>query len=381
MQNKSYIFACCLALFAIGLVPSAVAMEPPKKASKKVKILESLDIHGNGKFTLVPLPYPHYKRKPEDHLQLIHQGCYKVYDITQAQNEVAVIGYLAPCVGIAVTDGKKLIVFHKFYHNSLSSMEELIREHLDTKNPSKLFAHIFTTRDDIDWEINARTFSHGDQNQADYVNGIKIHLCEALKFTPSNISSKIFNTLNKKKTKLFFSKQNIPIYGRYDFAALCVAVRLDELFQKNAFGHDEIKFASIDPFTEDVFNFSGTKIVTEIFGIREIIEYDKIPVTHESKAKNSYGYLQQRRLCAAQLEQEEKDLYMKHWGKTVSHASTELIHSAIDGEIFGQEITLKQLHDRLSEGNVDFFLTNLQKEKMDNVPRYYYNKVKFFPLP
>ena len=79
----------------------------------------NLDLQGTGSFTKINLPFEYYQRQPNDKFTLIHQGGYKIYDIEKSQNEVVVLGYFRPCIGIVVTDGKKLIAFHKHSTNAL----------------------------------------------------------------------------------------------------------------------------------------------------------------------------------------------------------------------------------------------------------------------
>lgn len=322
------------------------------------------------------MPYPYFKKKPTDHLQLIHQGGYKVYEIAQAQNEVAVIGYLRPCVGIAVTDGIKLIVFHKFSQNSMNSMESIIRKHLNVRDPSKLFAHIYTTRDDEDWERRDRTNSHGGNDQRKYITEIKNYLCSKLNFIRTHVPARFFNILDSKNRRLFIV-EDYGINGRYDYAALCVAVRLDELFQKNALGFDEIKFTSIDPYTEDVFNFSGKIVGIEGYGINDLILYDKIPATYKlDRAKNPHGYVLQRDFCVKYQQSEEDELYKKQFGRTVEQSAVEDLFWALEGRISREEL-LKQQGSHFRIKNT----TEEERSRLTYIRMRNYDSRNFFPLP
>ena len=76
-------------------------------ASVALGVTVKLDLYGDGNLHEVDLPFEYYKRQQGDKFTLISQGGYRVYDLAKDKNEVAVIGQLNPCIGIAVTDGKK----------------------------------------------------------------------------------------------------------------------------------------------------------------------------------------------------------------------------------------------------------------------------------
>ena len=164
----------------------------PAIASQKA----SLDLEGDGKATTVNLPFKYFNSNHADHFTLIHQGGYKSYDCQKDLKEVAVIGTLRPCIGIAVTDGKNLVTFHKHSTNSFASMKTIIAENLDTSDPTNLYARIYTTRDDIEWQAHQRTLMHGGKSHLEEVKAIKDFLNREMGIPREKIPASLCNLRN-----------------------------------------------------------------------------------------------------------------------------------------------------------------------------------------
>ncbi|MGL4371332.1 MAG: hypothetical protein ACRCTK_01575 [Alphaproteobacteria bacterium] len=218
-------------------------------------VTSELDLEGDGTFREVNLPFNYLTRQEGENLTLIHQGGYKVYDIQQSQREIAVIGPLNPCIGIAVTDGVKLVTFHKHSTNSLESMKEILKTNLDSKKKNDWVARIFTTQDDLEWIQNKRRTMHAGRTHAGAVK----HIGETLENMGVK-KKKIQDTLYKLRPDAS-SPLRYPDFqlGRYELAEVCVAVKLSDLFQTTG----KLKFFSIDPFAEDIFDYKGTCITQE----------------------------------------------------------------------------------------------------------------------
>ena len=311
----------CFVLLAVQVSLSAFSMETDGSA---------LDLQGNGHITRVKLPFKYYEQQNNDQLTLIHQGGYKVYNIANQQNDVAVIGPLRPCIGIAVTDGITLLTFHKHSTNSLESMEKIIRENLNIENVNSFRARIYTTRDDLEWTQERRKM-HGGKTHLESVKHIKDFL-DSMGIIRANIPADILalrkNVGGKIVGQVIHADHSL---GRYDLSETCVSVRLNDVFDENG----QIKFSSIDPYTEDVFGYKGKTItVTEYLGPQGIanikqahpnidldnqplINYDDIPTMYfQQSGGQKDGYTMQRGICERRMNQEEKELYFNNYGMT-----------------------------------------------------------------
>ncbi|MGL4426574.1 MAG: hypothetical protein ACRCUQ_02305 [Alphaproteobacteria bacterium] len=278
-----------------------------------------LDLKENGVLTTVDLPFNYLKRQEGENLTLIHQGSYKVYPIQESQQEIAVIGPLNPCIGIAVTDGVKLVTFHKHSTNSLESMKEILKANLDSKKKNDWVARIFTTQDDLEWTQNKRGLMHAGRTHAGAVK----HIGETLENMGVK-KKKIQDTLYKLRPDAS-SPLHYPDFqlGRYDIAEACVAVKLSDLVETT--GH--LKFFSMDPFAEDIFDYKGTCITQEeMFRAPTSLErqqtpaadfkilYDDIPSLALKREGRLDGYRYQDGVNQRRMDQEEKELYLRHFG-------------------------------------------------------------------
>ena len=285
------------------------------------------DLQGDGQLSQVKFPFNYYERQEGDRLTLIHQGGYKVYDIGTNANDVAVIGPLKPCIGIAVTDSEKLITFHKHSSSSLSSMEKVIRENLNLSIQENLYARIYTAKDDVKWKEENRQAMHGGKTHLEEVKAMKDFLNQKIGIIRDHIPADLKN-LRDKSGKTIHADHSL---GKYEIAELCVAVRLNEVFELSG-RKKQIKFSSIDPYTEDVFGYKGTQVtVAEYVGpnlvqlqqahpsidfTKQFVSYDKIPELYfQQSGGQKDGYQMQRGVCQNRLEWEENQLYLKHFGK------------------------------------------------------------------
>ncbi len=305
-------------LFFVGLLSVNILSITNSTATNKV----SLDLEGDGRFTQVTLPFNYYKKQDNDRLTLIHQGGYKVYNIANSENGVAVIGTLRPCIGIVVTDGVNLITFHKHSTNSLDSMEEVIKTNLNTVNIENLHARIYTTRDDLEWTKNKRQQMHGKKTHLEEVKEIKDFLNEKFCIIREQIPANLKNLRNTKTQKLIYNDNYL---GMYDLSEICIAIRLNNIFELSSDNKQQIKFSSIDPFTEDVFGYKGTKITeAELVSAPSqsqhkntdpadrVVPYDQIPQIYLAQTGKIDGYKMQRGICERRLQQEEQELYFNN---------------------------------------------------------------------
>lgn len=307
------------------LLATQIILSAPLMATHKV----SLDLEGDGRRASVNLPFNYYQRQDGDRLTLIHQGGYKVFDIQDNQNDVAVIGTLRPCIGIAVSDGVKLIAFHKHCTSSLESIGAVIRENLDSSDKTNLYARIYTTRDDIEWVQNNRQQMHGGKTHLEEVKSIKDFLNQEIGIIREQIPAELKNLRNNNR-KLIHAELAL---GRYELAEFCVAVRLNDVFETIK-DQKRIKFAAIDPHTEDVFGYKGTQITeaeyagpnlldmqTAYPGVdftKRFMSYDQIPQQWEQQSGEKDGYRLQRGISERRLQREEGELYLNYFGKPTS---------------------------------------------------------------
>jgi hypothetical protein len=316
LKFKDLFIISLLSISVLG-TSSSMAMEIP-----------SFDLEGDGRFKPVIFPFNYYKKEENDRFTLIHQGGYKVYDLKENANDVAVIGTLRPCIGIAVTDCKNLVTFHKHSTNSLESMKNVMMENLDMEDRDNLYARIYTTGDDFEWNQTHRQLAHGGHSHIEEVKRIKESL-ENIGIIREQIPANL-KPLRNNKTKKLINEEGA--LGRYELAELCVALRLNGLFTLEDGGKKQIKFSSIDPFTEDVFGYQGTQVTEaeqlgpnlsqyqEIYpGLdfsKRLVSYDLIPQEYMQTTGMKDGYRQQRGICERRLSREEESLYLTYFGKT-----------------------------------------------------------------
>ncbi len=281
-----------------------------------------LDLKENGTLTTVDLPFNYLKRQEGENLTLIHQGGYKVYDIQQSQQEVAVIGPLRPCIGIAVTDGVNLVTFHKHATNSLDSMKAILKANLDSKKKNDWVARIFSIQDDLEWVQNRRGLMHAGRTHAGAVNHIRETL-EHMGVKKQKIQDTLYKLRPDASSPLRYPEFQL---GRYEFAEVCAVVKFSDLFETTG-GTKQIKFFSMDPHAEDVFNYKGTYI-TQAETVKaptslerqqtpvalRTVSYDGIPALALQREGRLDGYRYQSGISERRMDQEEKELYLRHFG-------------------------------------------------------------------
>ncbi len=246
-----------------------------------------LDLEGDEIRKEVILPFPYYERKNDDQLTLIHQGGYKVYNIQKDGNKVAVIGTLKPCIAIAATDGKSLIVFHKHWTNSLESLKKSIKEHIDLSNKYNVYARIYTTRDDINWKLFNWGLTHNNCTPEQEVKRIRGFLIDEIGISEYNILTKVHNLLDENQ-----KSHNL---GKYQLSELCVAVRMRDIFELKYDFFKEIKFMSIDPYVEDVMNLNEKNVTyAQYYGDRFHDVQEKYPNQNFKKALTPYNKIQEK---------------------------------------------------------------------------------------
>ena len=212
-------------------------------------VLVDLDLQGTGETTAIELPFKYYERKPNDKFTLIFEFGYKIYDLKEKQNEneIAVIGPLYPCIGIAVTDGKKLIVFHKHALNTIDtkisgSLGQIVRDNLDLNPQNPLLqAGICTTKEEIHWRNNVQ-FVYGGKTIEEAIQDIKDTLI-GIGIPQKSIHSTIWNLRIEPDNKF---RYQYPELGKYQDSELFVALRIG--------GSKQIEFRSLDPITENIFD-------------------------------------------------------------------------------------------------------------------------------
>ena len=228
-------------------------------------VMVNLDLYGKGKYTEIDLPFEYYQHQEGDELTLIHQGGYKIYNLKSDKNAVAVIGHLRPCIAIAVTDGTRLIVFHKHSTNALNpkiegSLGQIVLTNLDLSNPDRLRARIYTTYDAVEWEKSQRSKMHNGKDLRGAIKDI-IDMLESINIPRKYVYATYYN-LRDDHGELRYADKSL---GRYEFCEGHVAVRMNDPYtdipnpgpNKDS---KQIKFISIDPIEADVFGFKDTDV-------------------------------------------------------------------------------------------------------------------------
>lgn len=285
-----------------------------------------LDLFQNGHTTQVVLPFAYYERQPGDNLTMIHQGGYKVYDVANDSCEVAVMGPLRPCIAVAVTDGQKVVVFHKHSSNSLDHMSAIIEQYLDLSDSSNLYGRIFTTRDDVEWQQTVRGIMHANKTHTEAVVDIKNAL-EVLGFKRSNVPATLFNL--RTHDELNYADGEL---GYFEFAETTPCLCLSNLFAEKD-GKIILQFFSIDPVKEDAFGYKGTMITQrELAGEQKggaspktrehlanspekNISFDDIPKLYFNQMGRCDGYRVQRGIVERFMDSQNDEYYMRHFGK------------------------------------------------------------------
>ena len=226
-------------------------------SSNTYAIQTSLDLHGDGKLTKINIPFKYFQQQPDDNFTLIHELFYKIYDIKDSEHEVVVLGPLRPCIAIVVTDGKRLVAFHKHSSNALDvdlqgSLQQTLQKNLDL-NPNNEFlrARIYTTKDVVRWVEMERSELHKGKTLDEAIEDVRVAL-EAVGIPSDHIMVDQWNLRVPPKNEYLYEHSYLGNYGN---AMEFVAIRIIDLYDK----HNNIKFFSIDPYNEDIFGFKKVK--------------------------------------------------------------------------------------------------------------------------
>ena len=210
-----------------------------------------LDLDGTGVMADIALPFRYLPREPGVRYDLIVEGGYKVYDLAKSKVHlsrrpvVAIIGPLDPCIGIAITDGKKLLLFHKHVLNSVTNMLEIIQKNLDLSCPEHLLARIFATADVI---------ADTGELPANDVARIKAALADLLKIHCEGIIAEVFPLYVQEGASVRYRYPEGAL-GNYLDADLHIAVKLDDLFETQN-RVKTVRFFSISPCEVNFFNLA-----------------------------------------------------------------------------------------------------------------------------
>jgi hypothetical protein len=314
MVMNKFLMLCAISITLFG--NNATQASSVSKIDTSIE----LDLYRNGSKQKVSFSFQYYcSDKEKDKLSFIHQGGYKVFDVSADSSEVAIIGPLRPCIGIVVTDGTKLIAFHKHSTNSFDSLQKIIGRHLDLSaaNKANLHARIFTVRDDQEWAEHNRSSMHDGKDHMASVLHIKDFLHHALGFTRTQIPASLYN-LRTPDGKMKYPEL---YFGNYEFAEMTVAVKINTVFE-TINGVKNIKLYLADPFAEDVFGYHGTMITkNELISAPtskeraqtpaslKTVPYDLIPDIYNAQTGTHDGYRMLRGICERRMYQDQKELY------------------------------------------------------------------------
>lgn len=182
-----------------------------------------LDLHGTGELTAVKLPFPYCEPGKEQKLVTIHEGGYQVFDVATDTDKVVTIGPLQPCIGVVITDGKKLLTFHKSASCSLDSMVSIIKENLDLSDPSKICAKLYTVHNALMWSDLFEIALHGGRTHQEEVKRIKDKICSECKVERGQVSASLFHT-----PEVEGARSELGIYRNSE---LYLAVNIKKLFE------------------------------------------------------------------------------------------------------------------------------------------------------
>jgi hypothetical protein len=241
-------------------------------------VLQKLDLQGNGVMTEVELPFEYLRRKPGVWYALVHQGGYKVYDLQKSDPKaVAIMGPLDPCIGIVCTDGKKMILFHKHYTNSLKSILEILKK--EFAKPAELLIRMFTVYDAIDDKNDEFGRVHMCKTPEDELAHITKTLTTALKVSSKNVLVKIFPCCEIRNGVLSY-RYSEDFLGRYACAGCYVAVELANLFEKQQDGVT-IRLFSVDPYEANLYNMPLAQETRDMLSPRK--RFEKLEVYTEAR--------------------------------------------------------------------------------------------------
>lgn len=121
-------------------------------AIKCSAVISKLNVFQNNQFVEVELPSPYYEKEDGDDLFFLHQNSYVVFDAEMYRNRVIVTGPLQPCIAVALTNDKKLLLFHVSPYNSLPNMKKIILDTFDGDDKNNIYAGIYGLNSEQAWQ-------------------------------------------------------------------------------------------------------------------------------------------------------------------------------------------------------------------------------------
>jgi hypothetical protein len=205
---------------------------------------------------------------------------------------------------------------------------DILKEKLNFSEPSKLYARIYSSYDGIEWNQTTRQAMHNGKTYVEALKHVKDSL-ESLGIPRIQIPT-TYRNIRNEKGDLHYPDFSL---GRYEYAELCIAVRLNDLFNATPDGKTSIKFFAIDPFAEDIYRYNGSKIteaeLTATPSSRErqmtpesakTVSYSEIPEIIKCQYGISYGWRYQQGITLRRMQKEEGEAYMNFFGQTSLHA-------------------------------------------------------------
>lgn len=97
-------------------------------------------------------PLPYRFMQSADTMAIIPQAGFKAVDLASPEYSLICSGPLNPCVSVFFTDRETLLTFHMDAASSLESLLTIVAERLDTSDPSKLRARIYSVHEAEIWK-------------------------------------------------------------------------------------------------------------------------------------------------------------------------------------------------------------------------------------
>jgi hypothetical protein len=235
-------------------------------ALKSFAVKAKLDFFKDNSLSIVDLPFPYYTRQENDVFVFVHQNSYGVFDVEDNVNKVIVTGPLEPCVAVAVTDGRQLVLFHANPSNRISHMKEVIADTFMHSDKNDIIVRIFGLEAEEVWE---RTFWNrlSGGNHLDFVKRIKATIKES-GISDANI------TANRWSVKSAPHQVQRECNGIYYGTEKNISIRMNNLINNGQ--KKTINFWSIGSVAENVMKFADEKVdLKKIFGA-EIMGFSSV---------------------------------------------------------------------------------------------------------
>jgi hypothetical protein len=187
----------------------------------------------NEKPTKIMLPFS-YKELGEN------ENCEKVPFISTStytlltNGRKSLVGPLAPCVLIAITDKEKVVVFHKHPSNCIKLLLSIIEDTLNTKNPKFLQGTIFSSK--IPEDKYGCDYKNNNLTQREEIKNIKDAIVEKLGVKRKQIDASLFhNPYGKNLGEDYFASKFVLVSNNNGNIGLN---SLSPILEKNYFGKD-----------------------------------------------------------------------------------------------------------------------------------------------